>query len=278
MRFPWQKKVRVGHNQREKSRETAKNIATGKQKLRAWFFGGGYKQAILAGVLAVLAIVAVQAWNNLRPLDYFTLKSIQVVGNQKLDADSIVSMTGLRMGMPMPQVNADSVLAALLLQPKIQKGTWVEKSVLSGRVTVHVQETTPLFKTLEPGGVWKVYSDKGLPFKAPHTSATPLPVVSALQSSADFFTALGFLNEIRERDPGLYKKISQVAASAQAGQVEVVFSNAPQVVLFASQGRDASVYRNYRLLMSADEPHLANVRKIDMRFPHFAYTLSGGDT
>jgi cell division septal protein FtsQ len=269
-----QKKRRTGYHERLRKEEQHTRLVRDAKRFQSWFLGHGLRPlALLCGVVLLVGIAAL-AWNTLQPLQYITLQNIQITGNQNLSKEAIEKLLPVHRGQPMNLVNADTIRARLTRSTLILDvpETRVEIPLFSRTVEIHVREATPLFKMQLAPGLWQIYSEKGVPFSAANMA---LPIVSA-PGPADFEQAIRFLQEIKQSDPALYKKVSQVSANAPKNSLEVVFSHAPQVVRFAGAGRDSQVYKNYKLLLLALGDSLSRTSQIDLRFPGFAYTSKEG--
>ena len=105
--------------------------------------------SIGARVVAVLAVLALLGWVATgSPL--FSVKNVQVTGNQVVPAETIVQAADIPLGIPLAQVDGAGVARRLAEVPGIGRG--VVRVSLPDTVTITVTERTIAFAVADQGG------------------------------------------------------------------------------------------------------------------------------
>ena len=259
--------ARIGTNairHRQMSRENRKK-AFG--RAAHWLRKKGWKLFL---VLAVVGVAVWQGWFWLRkfsPSELRTLKTVDITGNRMLTWEEILQTAGLETGMPMSEIDADSVRNRLLSLPLLQ-----DASVSVGffwKVEVAVKETVPLMETIE-NGEKKFYSERGLAL--PVSAVFGLPVATVSRSH-DIKPLAAFLQKMRLADESLYRSVSQVSLSEKNHAVEAFFRDTRMKVLFPLEGVSERTFAHYRLLVDGLSEIMSKIRSLDMRFEGFAYAV-----
>lgn len=247
---------------RQMSRENRKK-ALG--RMARWFGKKGWKILL---VLAVLGVAVWQGWFWIRkfnPAELRTLKTVDITGNRMLTWEEILQAAGLETGMPMSEIDADSVRARLLALPLLR-----DAKVNVGffwKVKVEIRETVPLMETIE-NGKRKVYSERGLALPFPSPPDLPVATVS---NARDIKPIAAFLQRMRSSDEALYRSVSQVSLNERQHAMEVFFRDTRMKVLFPVDSASEKTFAHYRLLVDGLSREMANVKSLDMRFEGFAY-------
>lgn len=263
--------ARMGTNaikHRQISRENRKK-AFG--RMAHWLRKKGWKIFL---VIAVLGVAVWQGWFWIRkfsPAELRTLKTIDITGNRLLTWEEILQAAGLETGMPMSEIDADSVRNRLLSLPLLQDA---EISVgFFWKVEIVVKETVPLMVTIE-NGERKFYSERGLAL--PIAAAFGLPVATVSREH-DIKPLAAFLQKMRSSDEPLYRSVSQVSLDEKNHAVEVFFRDTRMKVLFPQEGVSERTFAHYRLLVDGLSGKMSKVRSLDMRFEGFAYAVEVKD-
>lgn len=249
------------------SLERRKRIRRGFGAVIRWMGRKGWKLLLAA---LILGVAVWQGWFWIRqfsPSELRTLKTIDITGNRMLTWEEILQTAGLEPGMPMSEIDADSVRKRLLSLSLIS-----DAQIDVGffwKVEIDVRETTPLLLALE-NGTWKAYSERGMPLPITVMSAWNLPVATARRPQ-EIRQIAGFLQKMRSADPQLYGEVSQVMLDEKKHAVEVFFSDVRFKVLFPLDSVSEKSFSNYRRLVEGLHEKMVNVKLLDMRFEGFSY-------
>lgn len=257
--------ARMGVNAMKHRRESRENRKKALGRMGRWFGKKGWKILLL---LVVLGVAVWQGWFWIRkfnPAELRTLKTVDITGNRMLTWEEILQTAGLETGMPMSEIDADSVRARLLSLPLLQ-----DAKVDVGffwKVEVEVRETVPLMETIE-NGKRRVYSERGLALPVTPSFALPVATVS---KAHDIKPIAAFLQKMRASDEALYRSVSQVSLNGKRHAMEVFFRDTRIKVLFPMDSVSEKTFAHYRLLVDGLSREMANVKSLDMRFEGFAY-------
>lgn len=261
--------ARRGYNATMQSLERRKKIRRGFGNAGRWLGRKGWKIFL---AVVILAVAVWQGWFWIRqfsPSELRTLKTIDISGNRMLTWEEILQTAGLETGMPMSEIDADSVRKKLLSLPLI-----ADAKIDVGffwKVGISVRETTPILLSLENGN-WKAFSERGMPLPITVMSAWNLPVATANRPQ-EIRQIAGFLQKMRSADARLYGDVSQVRLDEKAHAFEVFFSSVRFKVLFPLDSVSEKTFSNYRRLLEGGElrEQMVNVKLLDMRFEGFSY-------
>lgn len=261
---------RLGYNaiKNKKARSEKRKRVLG--TLVRWFGRKGWKITI---VLAVLGVAVWQGWfwvSKLNPAELRTLRSVDITGNRMLTWEEILQAAGLETGMPMSEINADSVRTRLLSLPLLQDAN-VDVGVF-WNVAINVTETEPVMEILE-NGRWKSYSSRGLALPIAASAVLDLPVAT-IHKNRDIKKLSSFLQVMRESDESLYKNVSQVKVDEKKHAIMVYFRDVNFEVLFPMNGDVEKSFHHYRQLLEGLPKEMQNVKSLDLRFEGFAYANS----
>ncbi len=261
---------RLGYNaiKNKKARSEKRKRVFG--TLVQWFGRKGWKITL---VLAVLGVVVWQGWfwvSKLNPAELRTLRSVDITGNRMLTWEEILQAAGLETGMPMSEINADSVRTRLLSLPLLQEAD-VDVGVF-WNVSINVTETEPVMEILE-NDRWKTYSSRGLALPLAASAVLDLPVAT-IHKNRDIKIIASFLQAMRESDEALYKNVSQVKVDEKKHAVMVYFRDVNFEVLFPMHGDVEKSFHHYRQLLEGLPKEMKNVKSLDLRFEGFAYANS----
>jgi cell division protein FtsQ len=254
-------------NEEQRKRARAKKMKSGVGHACSWFRRRGWIFCLL------LAAVGMTLWHfrfyvqRFNPLEFRYLQIVEIDGNRMLTWEDIMQGAQVETGMPMSELNADSVKASLLQIPLIHS-VEVEKRFPSF-LKIHVQEATPVASVIEEGKA-TVYTERGLVLPMALTLALHLPIV-APESMDKIATVTEFLSTMRKNAPLLYGKVSQVAWDDADSAMEVFFSDAAYRTLFPSSGWNESQFRLYDSLRKGFSGDLRCAGEVDLRFDGFAY-------
>ncbi len=251
-----------------------------RQKRRKESLGAGIRLFRNVGWKVLLAVIAIGAlawfsrpWlyelRHWSPSELRNLKKIEISGNQMLIWDDIVNASGVELGMPMSEIQTDSIALRLSKLSLIRKAEVKESFPYT--LVISVVESGPLFTRLS-GDRWKVYSEKATEMPMSISSAYQLPVVSAPET--ELTNIAEFLSGVKAIDPVHYRKISQVISGREISGIEVIYRDTDYKTLFPPGNPGKEMLQNYRKLTEGLSGELADVSVIDMRFPGFAYTKS----
>ncbi len=232
-----------------------------------WFGRKGWKLLL---VLAVLGVAVWQGWfwvSKLNPVELRTLRTVDVSGNRMLTWEEILQTAGLETGMPMSEIDADSVRERLLSLPLVQDAR-VDVG-LFWNVSVHVEETVPVMEVLE-NGHWKAYSGRGQKFPVASSSILDLPVASVVKNR-EIKKIAAFLQTMRKEDEALYRSVSQVALDEKLHAMVVCFRDVKFKVLFPLDRPADKSFGHYRLLVKGLPQEMKTAKSLDLRFDGFAY-------
>ena len=149
---------RIGLNEEQRKRARAKKMKSGVGHACSWFRRRGWIFCLL------LAAVGMTLWHfrfyvqRFNPLEFRYLQIVEIDGNRMLTWEDIMQGAQVETGMPMSELNADSVKASLLQIPLIHS-VEVEKRFPS-LLKIHVQEATPVASVIEEGKA-TVYTERG---------------------------------------------------------------------------------------------------------------------
>jgi cell division protein FtsQ len=99
--------------------------------------------AVGAGLLAGLALGSLHLYRYATNSSFFATKTVNIVGNVRLQRDAVLNLTGIRLG--------DNCLAVSIagMEKSISKSPWVEevsvKRVLPDRFDIRLRERNPWF-------------------------------------------------------------------------------------------------------------------------------------
>ena len=258
---------RIGLNEEQRKRARAKKMKSGVGHACSWFRRRGWIFCLL------LAAVGMTLWHfrfyvqRFNPLEFRYLQIVEIDGNRMLTWEDIMQGAQVETGMPMSELNADSVKAALLQIPLIHSVD-VEKRFPSF-LKIHVQEATPVASVIEEGKA-TVYTERGLVLPMALTLALHLPIV-APESMDKIATVTEFLSTMRKCAPLLYGKVSQVAWDETDSAMEVFFSDAAYRTLFPASGWKEDQFMLYDSLRKGFSGDLRCAGEVDLRFDGFAY-------
>ena len=259
--------ARLGYNairKKEMRREKRHQTIAG---IFGWMKKKGWKLFL---VFAIVAVAIWQGWSFIRklnPAELRTLKTVEINGNRMLTWEEILQTAGLETGMPMSEINADSVKIRLLALPLLHDAT-VDVGIFR-KVTITVSETTPLMQTLEKGQ-WKAYSERGQQLPIATGARLDYPVAT-IQRSREIKPIASCLAAMRSADESLYREVSQVALDEKLHAIEVFFRNVRFKVLFPMDSVSGNAFAHYRLLVDGLSSEMEKVKSLDMRFEGFAY-------
>lgn len=232
-----------------------------------WLRRKGWKILL---VVAVLGVAVWQGWFWIRkfsPAELRTLKTVSITGNRMLTWEEILQTAGLETGMPMSEIDADSVRNRLLSLPLLQDA---EVSVgFFWKVEVAVREAIPVMETIE-NGERKFYSERGQVL--PIAAMLELPVATVSRNH-EIKPIAAFLQKMRSADERLYRSVSQVSLNEKRHAMEVFFRDTRMKVLFPLEEISERTFAHYRLLVDGLSRKMSNVKSLDMRFEGFAYAV-----
>lgn len=258
---------RIGLNEEQRKRARATKVKSGVGRVCTWFKRRGWFVCLL------IAAAVATTWHyrfyvqRFNPIEFRYLKFIEIEGNRMLTWEDIMQGAQIETGMPMSELNADSVKGSLLQIPFIHS-VEVEKFFPSS-LTIKVQEATPVASVIENGKA-TVYTERGLVMPMSLTLAMQLPIV-AVEDAEKIPTITGFLAKMRELDPVLYGKVSQVAWDETDGAIEVFFKDVAFRTLFPSAEWDSGLFKLYESVQKGFTEDLRCAGEVDLRFDGFAY-------
>lgn len=258
---------RIGLNEEQRKRARAKKMKSGVGHACSWFKRRGWIFCLL------LLALGFTLWHfrfyvqHFNPLEFRYLQYVEIDGNRMLTWEDIMQGAQVETGMPMSELNADSVKASLLQIPLIHS-VEVEKRFPSF-LKIHVQEATPVASVIEEGKA-TVYTERGLVLPMALTLALHLPIV-APESMDKIALVTEFLATMRKDAPQLYGKVSQVAWDEEDSAMEVFFSDAGYRTLFPASEWNDSQFRLYDSLRKGFSGDLHCAGEVDLRFDGFAY-------
>jgi hypothetical protein len=143
-------------------------------------------------VLALLALVVcgslvsgvIFSYRWLCCSDFFQVTAIDVRGNQEVDSQTIIQLTGIDVHANLLALDLDTI------KPKIQGYSWIEEVSLRkewpSRLQIEVRERRPLALINTPKGLFYVDS-KGAPFAAlSGQTEIDFPVITGLENEISF--------------------------------------------------------------------------------------------
>lgn len=259
---------RLGYNETHKMDVRREN----RKKFAASFFHWMRRRGwIVLLIVALLGVAVWQGWFYIRkinPMELRTLKSIEISGNRMLTWEDIIQASGLQVGVPLSEINEDSVKARIEKMPLLRSAD-VHVNLLWS-VQIDVQETSPVMVRLHQGK-WQVLSERGLVLPMPTSAAYQLPVVSA-DAPWEIGKVGAFLLAMKTWDDSLYREVSQASYSMKDHAVEVFFRDVDFKTLFPEEAKSAELFEHYRMLVYGKTQALSGVTVLDMRFNGFAYT------
>lgn len=258
---------RIGLNEEQRKRARATKVKSGVGRVCSWFKRWGWFACL------ALAALAYAAWENrfylqrFNPLEMRYLQLVEIEGNRMLTWEDIMQGAQVETGMPMSELNVDSVKASLL-QISLIHSVEVETSFPSA-MKIKVQEATPVASIIENGKA-TVYTERGLILPMALTLALHLPIIS--EESMDKVSEITeFLAKMRNCDPVLYGKVSQIAWNENEGAMEVFFKDAAYRALFPALVKNESLFELFKSVQKGFPSDLRCAGEIDMRFDGFAY-------
>ena len=261
---------RIGYNASRRKKARKEKVKNKTLSLLKWFFKKGWVFSLL------LVFIGIGAWNfksHLKNLDFKklrTLKTIEITGNETISYEKLMRSSGLRIGMYMGDLDMDLLKNKILENPTV-KSVDLNRSFFSS-LKIAITEVKPLMLSLE-GGVWKVYSEKSSLLPASIASAYHLPVID-FKNSEELKLITEFLNDMKETDENLYKKLSQVCINEQTQSIEVFFRDLRFKTLFHIHAWESKQFEQFKLLTQSSIADLKEANEVDMRFVGFAYIKS----
>lgn len=258
---------RIGLNEELRKRARVTKVKSGVGRVCSWFKRRGWIVCLL------LAVAIAATWHyrfyvqRFNPMEFRYLQFVEIEGNRMLTWEDIMQGAQVETGMPMSELNADSVRAALLQIPFIHS-VEVEKFFPSS-LKIKVQEATPVASVIENGKA-TVYTERGLVMPMSLTLAMQLPIV-AVESMDKIETITGFLAAMREQDPVLYGKVSQVDWDDVNKAIEVFFKDVAFRTLFPAANWDDGLFKLYESVQKGFSDDLRCAGEMDLRFDGFAY-------
>lgn len=258
---------RIGLNEEQRKRARATKVKSGVHRVCSWFKRRGWFVCLLLVALGVTTWhyrFYVQRYN---PLEFRHLQYVEIDGNRMLTWEDIMQGAQVETGMPMSELNADSVKASLLQIPLIHS-VEVEKYFPSS-LKIKVQEATPVASFIENGKA-TVYTERGLVLLMALTLALHLPIIDT-ESKDKIVNVTEFLAAMRDNAPILYSKVSQVAWDEEDKAMEVYFKDVAYRTLFPAAKWDGDLFKLYESVQKGFIGDLRCAGEVDLRFDGFAY-------
>ncbi|HOG67894.1 MAG TPA: FtsQ-type POTRA domain-containing protein [Fibrobacteraceae bacterium] len=258
---------RLGYNEvlrKERRQEKLKKSVGGSFK---WF---GQKGWIAALVLVVLGVALWQGRYYLKdfnPTEWRSLKTIQINGNRMLTWEEIIQISRIEVGMPMSDVNIDSIKKQLLTLPLVHSA--VVSTSFPSTLEIVLEEATPLMVSFDKNK-WKVFSERAKVLPTAILSAYQLPVVD-LMDEEEMKQIGTFLSAMKAKDEFLYRKVSQIGVNKKEYAIEVFFKDVEFKTLFPLSGWEEKQFDQYKQLIQGFTSDLKTASIVDMRFNGFAY-------
>lgn len=260
-------KRRLGYNEVLRKERRQEKL---KKSIGVSFKWLGQKGWIVALVLVVLGVALWQGrfyLKDLNPKEWRTLKTIQINGNRMLTWEELIQVSRIEVGMPMSDVNVDSIKKYLLTLPLVHSAE--ASTSFPSTLEIVLEEATPLMVAFEKNK-WKVFSERAKVLPTAISSAYQLPVID-LMDEEDMKKVGAFLSAMKNRDEFLYRNVSQVAVNKKENAIEVFFKDVEIKTLFPLNSWEEKQFDQYKQLMQGFSSNLNSASIVDMRFNGFAY-------
>lgn len=258
---------RMGYNERRRKERRTKKIRCSILGAWRWFRRRGWILCVIIFALGLLAFNNRFYLQRFNPLELRYLQSVEIEGNRMLSWEDVMQAAQIETGMPMKELNADSVENSLEELPLIVNANVQKK--FPNSLQIQLQEASPLFTVLENGKA-TIYSEKG--FTLPYSVATAmkLPVLDG-ESIDQVELVSRFLEAMKICDKNLYEKVSQIAWSKKDDCLKVYLSDMNFTLLFPKKDWDKEMFTLYKALEVGFVKDLHCAGEVDLRFNGFAY-------
>lgn len=211
---------------------------------------------IIARVGGLVLIVSAWFWAPiaLRPLSFFAVRRVEVVGAKYLEPSAVVEALGLNPGASVFD-NTGRLERRLESVPGIASATISRR--LPGTLRVEVSELDPVALAEGPDGLVPLGQDaRPLPYDV---VARPVdaPIVHAADSSL-----LGALREVQASDASLYADVAAARGTGRELTLDMVQGNRVRLAMPV----DAGVVQSVSAVRRDLEAHESGWRELDGRF------------
>lgn len=260
---------RLGANERRRLQKRRERRVQKVTQAGRWAVGNAWKWFIVLGVCVGLGW---GVWQGIRLIEWnklFAIRQVKVEGVRWARSEDVLNASGIEIGFSMWGLPKDSIAS------RIEKLELVEsvdvRRLFPNIVVLQIKEVEPLFVTSSPKGL-SVWSTKGTFMPITKEEGVSLPIVSA-RSDQQRQVAVSILATMRNADPLLYQKVSQLVVDNVESWGMVYFRDYSSKVLFSSDNISRKSCQQYRLLVQGMKEQIAKVIEIDMRFPGMAIAI-----
>lgn len=258
---------RIGANEQKRREARIRKFKCGVSCSLRWFKRKGWIAILFIVALTVFVSFNFSYVQKYNPIEFWHLKNINIEGNKMLSWDDIMQSAKIEFGMPMSELDIDSIESAIAKMNLIISAH-VEKSFPS-KLNIIVKEASPIFTVLNNGKA-TIYSEKGYAFPFSIATAMRLPVLD-IESLDNVFEVSKFLTKIKEYDSDLYDRISQLSYKKEDKTIKVFLRDMDFSLLFPINDLKMSTITIYKTIENGFTKSLHCANEIDLRFNGFAY-------
>jgi cell division protein FtsQ len=201
--------------------------------------------------------------------EMFELKNIKIVGNKYLEEEEILSLSEIKTGVNLFDIETDSV-ASKILKNKYFEGVSINRSLPSSLI-ISVQERQPVAYLID-GNIYMVDQTAIILLKKPSMPEYNLPIITGLSvpnllaDRTPLLEVLDLLSKVKKIDPELVQFISEIHSESKAAPCFYLIRGGAKVDL----GYDSIHQKIYILSEFIKSNGMINqldkIKKIDLKF------------
>lgn len=215
------------------------------------------------GVLfLIVTVVCLWAYRHTQSDARFAVRTIEVAGAIHTSRAELDAVTARYIGMNLFKIDIASVQHDLRALPWVNRVAIEKKLPATLRISLSEREPAALAPL---GGELRYVDDHGIAF-APLTPAVgdpDLPLIVAT-SEGDLARVVVLLNELKQRDPAVYSRISQVRPVAPDGFA--IFDRELGAVIYANRENISEKWRALYGIVQSENLSRGQVEYADLRF------------
>ncbi len=224
------------------------------------------QRAMLIGrkvmLVAIVAAIGFWCWRRAQSDGRFAVKTIEVTGIVHSSRATVGAITSRYAGTNLFKLDIARVQAALRALPWVLRVD-VEKK-LPDSLRIRILERTPS-ALVRVGNEFRYADESGIPFAAlsPAVGDPDLPLIVA-SDPADLRRCAALVSDLRQRDPLLYSRISEVRPLPPDGFA--IFDRDLGTFVYATAGNLSEKWRTLYSIAGSEKFGRGSIRYADLRF------------